>query len=257
MAGRLRRRARRGDRPARRRSAERSGRHPAAARQARRGLRRRLGLARDRKDTLVTRKLPSWAANALISRISGVQLHDYGCTLKAYRRAVLSGRAPLRRDAPLHPDLRRAAGRARHRGGRAPPPAPARHDQVRPRPRAQRDPRSAAGAVPVEVRHQADPRLRQVRPRQPVRSRSCAFVAADLLQVLLGRQAVRRDAAAAAVHHVLPHRLPVDPDGPPRRGHHAHLLRVAARARPTWCARSIRAATVGAGRRWSATSSSS
>jgi glycosyltransferase involved in cell wall biosynthesis len=49
------------------------------------------GWRRDRKDTLVTRKLPSWAANALISKISGVRLHDYGCTLKAYRRSVISG----------------------------------------------------------------------------------------------------------------------------------------------------------------------
>jgi len=49
------------------------------------------GWRRDRKDTLATRKLPSWMANALISRWSGVKLHDYGCTLKAYRRSVLSG----------------------------------------------------------------------------------------------------------------------------------------------------------------------
>jgi glycosyltransferase involved in cell wall biosynthesis len=49
------------------------------------------GWRRDRKDTLVTRKLPSWAANALISKWSGVRLHDYGCTLKAYRRSVISG----------------------------------------------------------------------------------------------------------------------------------------------------------------------
>ncbi len=49
------------------------------------------GWRRDRKDTFVTRKIPSWAANALISRFSGVKLHDYGCTLKAYRRSVLTG----------------------------------------------------------------------------------------------------------------------------------------------------------------------
>lgn len=39
----------------------------------------------------LTRKLPSLIANKLISRISGVALHDYGCTLKAYRRDVLMG----------------------------------------------------------------------------------------------------------------------------------------------------------------------
>lgn len=41
-----------------------------------------------RKDTFLTRRLPSMCANWLISRITGVRLHDYGCTLKAYRREV-------------------------------------------------------------------------------------------------------------------------------------------------------------------------
>jgi glycosyltransferase involved in cell wall biosynthesis len=49
------------------------------------------GWRRDRKDTLMTRKLPSWVANALISKVSGVRLHDYGCSLKAYRRSVIAG----------------------------------------------------------------------------------------------------------------------------------------------------------------------
>jgi glycosyltransferase involved in cell wall biosynthesis len=49
------------------------------------------GWRRHRNDVLVTRKLPSWMANALISAVSGVRLHDYGCTLKAYRRFVLHG----------------------------------------------------------------------------------------------------------------------------------------------------------------------
>ena len=49
------------------------------------------GWRRDRKDKTVTRKVPSWAANRLISRITGVRLHDYGCSLKAYRRSVMQG----------------------------------------------------------------------------------------------------------------------------------------------------------------------
>jgi glycosyltransferase involved in cell wall biosynthesis len=49
------------------------------------------GWRRDRKDTFVTRKIPSLLANALISSLTGVHLHDYGCTLKAYRREVLDG----------------------------------------------------------------------------------------------------------------------------------------------------------------------
>ena len=44
-----------------------------------------------RKDTFLTRTLPSRMANALISWVTGVPLHDYGCTLKAYRREVLQG----------------------------------------------------------------------------------------------------------------------------------------------------------------------
>jgi glycosyltransferase involved in cell wall biosynthesis len=43
----------------------------------------------NRQDTWLTRKLPSKLANGLISYISGVHLHDYGCTLKGYRREVV------------------------------------------------------------------------------------------------------------------------------------------------------------------------
>jgi glycosyltransferase involved in cell wall biosynthesis len=49
------------------------------------------GWRRDRKDTFITRKVPSLLANAMISYLTGVHLHDYGCTLKAYRREVLDG----------------------------------------------------------------------------------------------------------------------------------------------------------------------
>jgi glycosyltransferase involved in cell wall biosynthesis len=47
------------------------------------------GWRRSRKDRFLTRRLPSILANGLISRVTGVQLHDYGCTLKAYRHEVL------------------------------------------------------------------------------------------------------------------------------------------------------------------------
>lgn len=47
------------------------------------------GWRKDRKDTFINRKLPSMMANGLISRITGVHLHDYGCTLKAYRKEVI------------------------------------------------------------------------------------------------------------------------------------------------------------------------
>lgn len=49
------------------------------------------GWRKDRQDTYLTRTLPSNLANMLISWVTGVPLHDYGCTLKAYRREVLEG----------------------------------------------------------------------------------------------------------------------------------------------------------------------
>jgi len=49
------------------------------------------GWRRDRQDAFLTRTLPSRMANGLISWVTGVPLHDYGCTLKAYRREVLQG----------------------------------------------------------------------------------------------------------------------------------------------------------------------
>jgi hypothetical protein len=49
------------------------------------------GWRKDRQDHAIKRNLPSRLANALISRVSGVRLHDYGCSLKAYRRDVLEG----------------------------------------------------------------------------------------------------------------------------------------------------------------------
>lgn len=47
------------------------------------------GWRKDRKDKFVTRKIPSMVANRIISWIGGVHLHDYGCSLKAYRRDIL------------------------------------------------------------------------------------------------------------------------------------------------------------------------
>jgi glycosyltransferase involved in cell wall biosynthesis len=47
------------------------------------------GWRKDRKDPFLSRRLPSMIANWLISKITGVHLHDYGCTLKAYRAEVV------------------------------------------------------------------------------------------------------------------------------------------------------------------------
>jgi glycosyltransferase involved in cell wall biosynthesis len=48
------------------------------------------GWRKNRQDKMFTRRIPSTLANRLISLISGVHLHDYGCSLKAYRRDVLT-----------------------------------------------------------------------------------------------------------------------------------------------------------------------
>lgn len=47
------------------------------------------GWRKNRKDPFLSRRLPSIIANWLISKVTGVKLHDYGCSLKAYRRDVI------------------------------------------------------------------------------------------------------------------------------------------------------------------------
>lgn len=49
------------------------------------------GWRKERQDTFLSRRLPSVIANRLVSRASGVPLHDYGCSLKAYRSEVVKG----------------------------------------------------------------------------------------------------------------------------------------------------------------------
>lgn len=68
------------------------------------------GWRRHRKDPL-SKKVPSRVANGVISWVSGVPLHDYGCTLKAYRREVLEGVAlygEMHRFIPIYASLRGA-----------------------------------------------------------------------------------------------------------------------------------------------------
>lgn len=47
------------------------------------------GWRKNRQDKFLSRRLPSMMANGLISKVTGVALHDYGCTLKAYRKEVI------------------------------------------------------------------------------------------------------------------------------------------------------------------------
>jgi glycosyltransferase involved in cell wall biosynthesis len=57
------------------------------------------GWRKDRKDTLITRRVPSMIANRLISWATGVTLHDYGCSLKVFRSEVVK---PLRLYGEMH-----------------------------------------------------------------------------------------------------------------------------------------------------------
>jgi glycosyltransferase involved in cell wall biosynthesis len=57
------------------------------------------GWRKERQDHAWSRKLPSWLANRLISAVTGVRLHDYGCALKVYRRGIIDN---LRLYGELH-----------------------------------------------------------------------------------------------------------------------------------------------------------
>lgn len=48
-----------------------------------------VGWRKKRKDNLFIRKVPSWLANRLISAVTKVKIHDYGCSLKIYRASVI------------------------------------------------------------------------------------------------------------------------------------------------------------------------
>ena len=79
------------------------------------------GWRKSRQDTFITRTCPRSLANWLISRVTGVHLHDYGCTLKAYRREVITG---FRLYGEMHrfiPALRQFGRREDHRSAGAPP----------------------------------------------------------------------------------------------------------------------------------------
>ena len=58
------------------------------------------GWRKDRKDNLLSRKIPSMIANTVIGVTTGVRLHDYGCSLKAYRAEVI-------KNVPLYGELHR------------------------------------------------------------------------------------------------------------------------------------------------------
>ena len=54
----------------------------------------------DRKDKLINRRIPSKVANKLIAKVTGLKLHDYGCSLKAFRKEIVN-------DVKLYGELHR------------------------------------------------------------------------------------------------------------------------------------------------------
>jgi glycosyltransferase involved in cell wall biosynthesis len=77
------------------------------------------GWRRDRKDNVV-RRLPSRMANWLIGRVTGVRLHDYGCTLKAYRREIVE-------ETRLYGEMHRFLPALAHQAGARIAEVPVRH----------------------------------------------------------------------------------------------------------------------------------
>lgn len=59
-----------------------------------------VGWRRNRQDKLITRKVPSWIANWLIGRVTGVPIKDNGCSLKVYRASVI-------KQVPLYSEMHR------------------------------------------------------------------------------------------------------------------------------------------------------
>jgi glycosyltransferase involved in cell wall biosynthesis len=69
------------------------------------------GWRKDRKDKMMTRRVPSVIANRLISWATGVELHDYGCSLKVFRAEVVK---PLRLYGEMHRYRPRIAGTSKY-----------------------------------------------------------------------------------------------------------------------------------------------
>ncbi len=75
------------------------------------------GYRKDRKDSFITRTIPSHMANWLISKVTGVHLHDYGCTLKGLPDGCVAEYPPVWGNAPLYPGVCACLWGKNHRGG--------------------------------------------------------------------------------------------------------------------------------------------
>jgi glycosyltransferase involved in cell wall biosynthesis len=109
------------------------------------------GWRKHRRDVEFGRKLPSKIANWLISRISGVRLHDYGLSAGCAAR-----RPSLWRDAPIHSDLRILAGGAGYRDGGQPSRSASREVEVWAWKILEGSSGSVGGQISREFQYQAD-----------------------------------------------------------------------------------------------------
>ena len=134
------------------------------------------GWRKDRKDPFLNRRLPSMLANWLISRITGVHLHDYGCTLKAYRREVIRNVHLYGEMHRFIPALASWVGGTGRRSAGPPSPAALRPVQVRHLAHVPGGAGPDHGEVPAPLQH---------RTRSRCSARSAALFAAPGVLMLL------------------------------------------------------------------------
>ena len=113
------------------------------------------GWRKRRVDNFFIRRLPSATANWLMKKLSGVDIHDFGTTFKAYKRDLLAAHPPVRRTAPVHSGPGLGRRRPHLRGADPEHRAAEGQVQVRPRPDGPRHVRPADGPVPHPVLYAA------------------------------------------------------------------------------------------------------
>ncbi len=188
------------------------------------------GWRKDRQDARITRTLPSNLANRLISRVLGVRLHDYGCSLKAYRRDVI-------KDVKLYGEMHRFVPvYASWQGARVTEIPVTHHARQFGESKygLERTIKVVLDLIVVKFlakyAAEADVRVRRVRPVLARRSPWSPALWALYLKFFEDISLVQTPLPAGAGDDGDPGR-DVHPDGPARRAAHPHLSRVAGQAR--------------------------
>ena len=176
----------------------------------------------DRKDAWLTRRIPSRLANLLISRISGVRLHDYGCTLKGYRREILGHirlYGEMHRFIPIYASW---AGAKVTEIPVQPPSSSERLEQIRIEPHLQGHTRFDHRQDARQLFNQADVLLRWC--RTPGMRRRDLFCRVDAGRQVHQSNQGAPESASLAVGVSIHRRGPVHSDGSGRRAYYPHLL---------------------------------